>query len=79
MNTGVGSLPLLQAIFLNPGIEPKSPALQVDFLPAELPGRPILSTYYVLSAWTVLSDVNLATTLRVKCFPTPQRKQLQRR
>ena len=24
----------------NPGIEPESPALQVDSLPAELPGKP---------------------------------------
>ena len=38
-NTGVGSpspgdLP-------NPGIEPKSPALRADSLPAELPGKPL--------------------------------------
>ena len=26
--------------FPNPGIEPGSPALQVDYLPAELPGKP---------------------------------------
>ena len=26
----------------DPGIEPGSPALQVDFLPAELPGKPIV-------------------------------------
>ena len=25
----------------NPGIEPRSPALQLDSLPAELPGKPI--------------------------------------
>ena len=35
MNTGVGSLSLLQVIFLTQG----SPALQVDSLPAELPGK----------------------------------------
>ena len=35
MNTGVGSLSLLQGIFLTQG----SPALQVDSLPAELPGK----------------------------------------
>ena len=35
-NTGVGSLSLLQG---DPGIEPGSPALQVDSLPAELPGK----------------------------------------
>ena len=26
----------------NPGIEPRSPALQADFLPAKLPGKPML-------------------------------------
>ena len=39
-NTGVGSLSLLQGIFPTPGIEPKSPALQADSLPAEPPGKP---------------------------------------
>ena len=34
-NTGVGSLSLLQADFTDPGIEPGSPALQVDSLPTE--------------------------------------------
>ena len=38
-NTGVGSLSLLQGLFPNPGIEPRSPTLQVASLPAELPGR----------------------------------------
>ena len=27
----------------NPGIEPRPPALQVDSLPAEPPGKPVLS------------------------------------
>ena len=35
-NTGVGSLSLLQGNLLNPWIEPRSPALQGDSLPAEL-------------------------------------------
>ena len=39
-NTGVRSLSLLQGLFLPPGIEPRSSALQVDSLPAELPGKP---------------------------------------
>ena len=34
-NTGVGSCSLLQGNLLNPGIEPRSPALQADSLPAE--------------------------------------------
>ena len=37
-NTGVGSLSLLQGIF--PGIEPKSPTLQTNSLPAEPQGKP---------------------------------------
>ena len=37
-NAGVGSLSLLQGIF--PGIEPRSPALQAEALPAEPQGSP---------------------------------------
>ena len=39
-NTGVGSLSLLQGNLPNPGIEPRSPALQADSLPTELSGKP---------------------------------------
>ena len=39
-NTGVGSLSLLQGNLPNPGIEPSSPALQADSLPAEPQGKP---------------------------------------
>ena len=39
-NAGEGSLSLLQGIFPNLGIEPESPALQADYLPAELPEKP---------------------------------------
>ena len=38
-NTGVGSLSLCWDL-PNPGIEPRSPTLQADSLPAELPGKP---------------------------------------
>ena len=41
-HTGVGSLSLLQLIFPTGGIEPWSPALQVDSLPTELSGKPQL-------------------------------------
>ena len=37
-NTGMGSLSLLQGIFL--GIEPRSPTLQADSLPAQSQGKP---------------------------------------
>ena len=46
MNTGVGSLSLLQGDLSNPGIEPGSPALQADSLPAELPEKP-----YIYICW----------------------------
>ena len=36
----VGSLSLLQGNLPNPEIEPRSPALQVNSLPAEPPGKP---------------------------------------
>ena len=39
-NTGVGCCSLLQGNLPNPGIEPRSPALQADSLPAESPGKP---------------------------------------
>ena len=38
---GVGCHALLQGVLPNPGIEPGSPALQVDSLPSEPPGKPI--------------------------------------
>ena len=38
-NTGLGCHALLQGIF-HPGIEPRSPTLQVDSLPSEPPGNP---------------------------------------
>ena len=39
-NTGVGSLIPSPGDLLNPGIEPRSPTLQVDSLPAEPQGKP---------------------------------------
>ena len=39
-NTGLGSLFLLQGGLPNPGIEPRSPTLQVDSLPAEPQEKP---------------------------------------
>jgi len=38
-NTGVGSLSLHQGNLPNPGIEPGSPTMQVDSLPAEPQGK----------------------------------------
>ena len=39
-NTGVGSHSLLQRIFPDPGTEARSPALQVDSLLSDPPGKP---------------------------------------
>ena len=39
-NTGVGRHSLLQGNLPDPGMEPVSPALQVDSLPSEPPGKP---------------------------------------
>ena len=39
-NTGMGCHALLQRIFPTPRIKPRSPTLQADSLPAELPGKP---------------------------------------
>ena len=36
----MGSHSVFQGIFLNPGIKPSSPALQVDSLPSESAGEP---------------------------------------
>ena len=44
-NTGAGCLVLRQGNSPTPGIKPGSPALQVDSIPAELPGEPISQLY----------------------------------
>ena len=48
-NTGVGSLPLLQGIFLTQGLKPRSPALQSDSLPAEPQGKPTVAVPIYIS------------------------------
>ena len=51
-STGVGCHFLFQGVFLtqgsDPGIEPRSPALQADTLPSEPPGKPCLQNRYYL-------------------------------
>ena len=43
----------------DPGIEPQSPALQADSLPAELRGKPIgLITSQILQAFLMSDDIN---------------------
>ena len=43
----------------NPGIEPRSPSLQADFLLFELPGKPKLSTLHVLPPFNLLQALIL--------------------
>ena len=64
-NTGVGNLSLLQQIFLtqelnqgHPGIEPGSPALQVDSLPTELIRGSVIWYFYMFK---IITMVNLVT------------------
>ena len=47
MNTGVGTLSLLQGDLPDPGIKPGSPSLQADSLQTELPGKPLNETTLV--------------------------------
>ena len=44
-NTRVGSLSFLQENLPNSGVEPRSPALQADSLPAEPQGKPMFTEY----------------------------------
>ena len=48
-NTGVGSLSLLIEDLPNPGIEPRSSALEADSFPAELLGKPNSPIPYISS------------------------------
>ena len=60
-NTGTGSRSLLQGNLPNSGIEPRSPALQADCLPAEPPGKP---TAVVKDTRTPVITAALVTTDR---------------
>ena len=48
-NIGLGSLSLLQQIFLAQGLNQSHPALQVDSLPIELLGKPLNDSMLLLS------------------------------
>ena len=60
MNTGMGSLSLLQGDLSNQEIESRSPALQADSLPAELPGKPYIYLYL---------SIYLLANMFVQMFP----------
>ena len=49
----LGSLSLFQGNLPDPEIEPGSPALQAESLPAELPGKPVLSVYSISALLTM--------------------------
>ena len=46
----------------NPGIKPRSPALRVDSLPAEPPGKPYLCSYLSVFLLFLLSQVSSSST-----------------
>ena len=56
MNPGVDSLSLPPQDLPDPGINPQSPALQADSLPAELLGKPLLRSVglYFHQTWEIL-------------------------
>ena len=64
-NTGVGCHALLHGIFptqgSNPGLEPRSPALQVNSLPFETPGKPKntgLGSLFLLQGILLTQELN---------------------
>ena len=66
-NTGVGSFSLLQGNRPNPGIEPRSPTLQVDSLPAEPQGKPSFKKVST-SAWGTLEMLHSAGNLHKEFY-----------
>ena len=71
-NAGVGSHSLLQDL-PNPGIKPRSPALQADSLPSEPPGKPKILQWvaYPFSRGTFQPRIKLGSpALQVDSLPT---------
>ena len=61
---------LLQGFLPNPGIEPGSPVLQADSLPAEPPGRPFL--VLLSNSMVSLGDCVFSASGRLVQLPTVQ-------
>ena len=58
-HTGVGSLSLLQGNLPNPGIEPRSPTLWADSLPAEPPEKPTFLARNFLGKFQTINNLFL--------------------
>ena len=58
-NTGVGCHALLRGNLPDPGIKPRSPALQEDSLPSEPPGSPDVLNIDIFSQFCGLSSHSL--------------------
>jgi len=58
----------------NPGIEPRSPALQVDSLPSEPPGKPsiYIAIYYQYTICIYTINILLSRFSRVRLCVTPE-------
>ena len=77
-NTGVGSLSLLQGDLPNPGIKPRSPALQTDSLLAEPQGKPnyIYTHPEYKHQECVFSDIHSLDPSRTQLPADPLKQQL---
>ena len=51
----------------NPGIEPRFPALQADFLPRELPGKPLQNTLESPQDWHENEENGVFSVLNHSC------------
>ena len=52
----------------NPGIKPRSPALQADSLPSEPPGKPSLQIVQSISCLLIISNRTSQSLRRLVCF-----------
>ena len=76
-NTEVGNLALLQGNLPNPRIEPKSPALQADSLPAEPPRKPnaslAMQVYHSIHCENIEHPLGYPSGSAVKNLPATAR------
>ena len=78
MNTAVGRLSLLQGNLPDPGIELGSSAIQVDSLPAELPGKPFsgLLVQKLPDSW-LLSGPGICKNTEATAVPAQSQEKTQ--
>ena len=63
-------LPFSSRTYLpNPGIKPRSPALQVDYLPSEPPGKPLLSRLSLTKPQSTFTTLSATSPLHISYSP----------